>query len=226
MSRLSSQGSDRRSSFLKPRDSWADVLLLERLAVPLTYGLARFPTVTPTLVSATSIALRIVAAGLFATHSLRLGGAIYVLGLLLDGVDGKLARLTARTSQVGGLLDYSADFGAFVALTILLAYGANAPLVLAASCAGCGVASAFATESTGAQRAVILENKGVRGSWDRFTASHRMVAAPGVVEMHLLLFGAAPLFGAEAVTPVMSCATAYFLMAWTAKLWAANGGRG
>ncbi len=110
----------RRDDFLKPRDSWLDVLVLDHLSVPLTRLCARVG-LTPTSVSVISIGWRLLAIAAFADDRLWVGAAAYVIGLLLtDGVDGKLARLTRRTSTLGAALDYSADMGLFAALTLSL----------------------------------------------------------------------------------------------------------
>lgn len=211
----------RRDPFLKERDSWIDVIVLEHVAVPLTYALARLRYVTPTAVSVVSILVRTSSAGFFAVHWLRVGGAVYLVGLLLDGVDGKLARCTGRTSERGALLDYSADFGIFVVLTALLGRAAGASASLTAACAALGVASAFATEALPhrpSESAAPTE-----GRWQAFTASHRLIPLPGVVEAHALLFGVTPLVGQALVTPVLAACAAYFGVTWLAKVRVAAG---
>ena len=99
---------------------------------------------TPTIVSVISIGWRLLAIAAFADDRLWLGAAAYVIGLLLDGVDGKLARLTGRTSALGAALDYSADMGLFAALTLSLGVSAGSPLWLIGACIALGVASALA----------------------------------------------------------------------------------
>ena len=76
----------RRDDFLDPRDSWLDVLVLDRLSVPLTRMCARVG-LTPTIVSVISIGWRLLAIAAFANDRLSLGAAAYIVGLLLDGVD-------------------------------------------------------------------------------------------------------------------------------------------
>lgn len=212
-----------RERFLKARDSWLDVLVLERLAVPLTRSLARLRFVTPTRVSLCSIAMRLGAVALFSESHLRLGGVVYVVGLLLDGVDGKLARLTGRTSARGALLDYSADFALFALLVFGLhrgVGGSETPFII---CIALGVASAFAKgEDRGEQGHETTRGATVARSafarWDDFAAAHRIVALPGVVEAHAILFCVAPLAGTAAVRPAIALGAVYFGLAWIAKL--------
>ena len=204
----------RRDDFLKPRDSWLDVLVLDHLSVPLTRLCARVG-LTPTSVSVISIGWRLLAIAAFANDHLPLGAAAYILGLLLDGVDGKLARLTKRTSTLGAALDYSADMGLFAALTLSLGVTAGSPMWLIGACIAVGVASALAPSPVVEDASVLSADS---GSWNRRTASHRLRALPGVLEVHFVMFGLAPLLGGDVVTATLAAASLYFLATWIGKL--------
>jgi phosphatidylglycerophosphate synthase len=217
---IESEGPTPLASFVKARDSWVDVLVLERFAVPITRVCAR-ARISPTTVSSVSIALRLTAAALFYRHDLRIAAVVYLGGLLLDGVDGKLARLTGRTSEFGRLLDYSSDFGVFVLLIFAVARGSGTPLIIATVCAATGVSSAFATAGSAADDRT-AKNRGNDSKWEAFTRRHRLIAFPGVVEAHFVLFGLAPLIAGAVVEYGLVACSFYFALAWVAKLLAAH----
>jgi CDP-diacylglycerol--glycerol-3-phosphate 3-phosphatidyltransferase len=199
---------------VKKRDSWLDVLVLEWVSIPLTRALAR-TFLTPTQVSIISIAGKIIAAALFWDGQLRYGAAAWIVAVLLDGVDGKLARLTGKVSEQGARLDYSADFSLFVVLVLALASGSDVSMFLAAVCAGTGIASALATSDNDLARKSDVDSRSI---WDRLTAEAGMVPYPGVLEIQFLLLFLAPVVGATAVTIAMLVSTAYFTAAWMAKI--------
>jgi len=79
---------------------------------PVENGLTRLfaPTgVTPNQITVVTGILGFVAAGLFATGRYGTGLAIAVLVNVLDGVDGKLARVKLLTSRFGDRLDHTLD---------------------------------------------------------------------------------------------------------------------
>lgn len=194
----------RQEPFLKTVDTWTDVMVLDHLGVPLVRLLAR-TSVRPTHVTVFGIGLRGVAALLFARRMWSWGVALYVLGLVLDGADGKLARLRGESSRRGAALDASADFGLFVALWFALGLAQGVPLWILLPGSAAGVASAFVTASSPAVH-------GEPGHWGR------MMRRPGVLELHVLVFAIAPLFGRPLLDVAMGAATLYFIAAWGLKL--------
>ena len=74
----------------------------------LTRIAARTP-VTPDQISYLIIVLSVVAIPLFAVGRLWEGIAINLIRGVIDGVDGKLARLTLRESEAGNVLDHGTD---------------------------------------------------------------------------------------------------------------------
>ncbi len=97
---------------LKPADSLFNIWLARPLAAPLVMILAK-TRVTPNQVTMVSIVVMLasVAAfiGLPGALGLWLGVALVEASYILDCCDGQLARVTGRTSEVGGLLDFLMD---------------------------------------------------------------------------------------------------------------------
>jgi 1L-myo-inositol 1-phosphate cytidylyltransferase / CDP-L-myo-inositol myo-inositolphosphotransferase len=113
----------------KPTDGVIARVLNRRISGPLTRFLLR-TRLTPDVATALAFAVTLVAAGLVATGQMWLmiaGGLGVVLGSALDGVDGELARVSARATRRGAamdtLLDRYADLAVVVAL--VLATGAT-----------------------------------------------------------------------------------------------------
>lgn len=97
---------------LKPADSWFNVYFARVLAAPVVWLLARTP-VTPNQVTFSSTLVMCVAlaalAGLEGSAGLWVGVLGLELSYVLDCADGQLARVTGRTSEVGGALDFMMD---------------------------------------------------------------------------------------------------------------------
>ena len=97
---------------LKPADSLFNLYLARPLAAPLVAVLAKTPA-TPNQVTFASIGIMLLAVaaflGLSGPLGLWLGVALVELSYIFDCADGQLARLTGRTSPVGGELDFLMD---------------------------------------------------------------------------------------------------------------------
>ncbi len=154
----------------------------------------------------TSVALRVAACVAFLDSHLAWGALLYLTGLALDGVDGKLARRLNRSSEFGGRLDFSSDYGLFAGLwvTVGLAASVWTPIIWIGVSAG--VASAFVT---------ILQP---RTRVETPEGPREMVSSPGVLELHAATFGIAPLIGPTTIGIAMAISCAYFLLAWAVKL--------
>lgn len=98
-------------------------LLFAYLAFPLTKLLARFERIKPNHVSFVVLLLFILSAYLFLSAdnaNYWFACFIFMLGSILDTVDGALARMTKRTSQVGRMIDLAIDrFGIGIILISL-----------------------------------------------------------------------------------------------------------
>ncbi len=110
---------------LKPADSLFNLYLARPLAAPMVLGFARTRT-TPNQITFLSLIVMLgAAAGFIAVPGLLgvwLGVALVELSYLFDCVDGQLARITGRTSAVGGSLDFLMDeLKAFLLIAALTA---------------------------------------------------------------------------------------------------------
>ena len=111
---------------VKTADGWYPVLFSDPIAIPLTNWVAkRFPKVTPNHLTAGAILLSIPSAALFywgTPTGLILGAILFKIAFILDGMDGKLARLTNRISHYAGFYDLYFDqirtIGCLAALTL------------------------------------------------------------------------------------------------------------
>lgn len=89
------------------------------------------------------------------------------LGLLLmvawhvcDGLDGKLARATGRTSDLGRLLDGICDYATFIAVYVALALSSEAPLPMLGLAVAAGAAHAMTSLHYEAERALYIARAG------------------------------------------------------------------
>ena len=95
-------------NFLK-EDAWAPILLSDPISIPLARFLSKFRRIHPNHITLLSIPFAFAAAYMFMTGELAYGAIFYWLNFVLDGTDGKVARLTGRTSKFGAKLDYYTD---------------------------------------------------------------------------------------------------------------------
>jgi CDP-diacylglycerol--glycerol-3-phosphate 3-phosphatidyltransferase len=103
-----------------------------KLLRPLMLWLARLH-VTPNGLTVVSLLVVIAAGGLLAIGQRIPAGVIYWLGVVLDGLDGELARVTKGESRAGAFLDSICDhIGDFAIYLGLLAYELNQGEVLPA----------------------------------------------------------------------------------------------
>jgi len=200
-----------RHPFLKPQDSWVDVLVLDYVTVPLTYAVARVPKITPNVVTVAGIALRVLSAVLFFRGHISTGVAAFGAGLVADGVDGKLARSLGRSSRVGGHLDYTSDCALAALLTVAIGWTFGVPPWLIGACVAVDAGSSVATVASD-------KPQHLASPPETWRARHGLVAAPGSLETHVALFMVAPLIDRTAVIVVLWLSIAYYAAAWRFKL--------
>ncbi|MFN3200420.1 MAG: CDP-alcohol phosphatidyltransferase family protein [Bradymonadia bacterium] len=97
---------------LKPADSLFNLYIARPLAAPWVWLFARTP-ITPNQVTLISMAVMVISALPLllwpGPWGLALGVLLIEFSYILDCADGQLARLTGRTSEAGGLLDFLMD---------------------------------------------------------------------------------------------------------------------
>lgn len=103
---------------------WAGLLYVDYLAVRITWLFANFTKLTPNQVTLIHFLIRLGAFGAFSHGtriSLILGALLYQVSIILDDVDGKLARVKGMSSASGKYFDHMCDaIGDFLCLAALL----------------------------------------------------------------------------------------------------------
>jgi phosphatidylglycerophosphate synthase len=110
-----------RKNLTEPVVRW----IQEPAARPLVYAFKETP-VTPNQVTGLSALLAIVAAYFFSfgdTRSMIQGGIIFEISLILDSVDGELARAKGMASEWGRIVDGIGDYVSSIAVLIGLMIG-------------------------------------------------------------------------------------------------------
>jgi archaetidylinositol phosphate synthase len=105
-----------------------------RLLQPFLLLLASFG-ITPTILTIGSLLLICISGFALSQNHLEIGGIFLLLGGLLDGIDGELARMTNHATQFGALLDSLSDHCGDFALSLGLLWlylnnGASIEIVL------------------------------------------------------------------------------------------------
>ena len=105
-----------------------------RLLRPFLLLLARLG-ITPHMLTISSLLLIMISGFVLSQNHMIIGGIFLLLGGLLDGIDGELARVTNRTTKFGVFLDsicdHSGDFALSLGLLWLyLSHGASTEVVL------------------------------------------------------------------------------------------------
>jgi len=85
------------------------VFVIDRLVLPLLYLIANFTRLTPNMVTVLGMVSTFVALYFYSQGQFILGIIFQQLTLVMDAIDGKLARLTKQTSPFGKLYDNIVD---------------------------------------------------------------------------------------------------------------------
>ena len=94
---------NRKTSFL------VDILFFDPASIPITNLAAKVPGLTPNMVTVMSGILGVLAAVMFFYQRVGYGAALMYCSMMLDCVDGNLARKTGQTSDYGAKLDQMMD---------------------------------------------------------------------------------------------------------------------
>ena len=94
-------------NFLKKNDFLASILFDRPVSIPIVRLMQRLNfKVHPNIISLLSLPFALSASLMFFNNQLIIGAICYYVYFILDGVDGKWARLTKRTSKIGQRLEY------------------------------------------------------------------------------------------------------------------------
>ncbi len=148
---------------------------VERLLVPVADRLAH--RLGPNAVTAAGFSVGLACIACILLREYHAALALWVANRLLDGLDGTLARRTARQTDFGGYLDLLLDFVVYALL----------PLAVAASVAGAGngpllaagalLASFYLNAASWLYLAALLEKRGASAK-----ARTSIVMPPGLIE--------------------------------------------
>ena len=95
--------------FIKKDDSWTSILFSDPFSIPLTRFLSKFKRIHPNHITIIALIPAFIAVYFFIRGQLFYGAIFYLLNFIIDGIDGKLARLTKKFSKHGATLDYYTD---------------------------------------------------------------------------------------------------------------------
>ncbi len=112
----------RKKKILKEVDAVTTVYLVDPLAVRLAYVLSKYNRISPNLVTTISLFLGIISAISFYIGKDIFGALFYYLSFLFDCVDGKLARITNKTSSFGAFYDALVDWTVAYSIYLGIAY--------------------------------------------------------------------------------------------------------
>ena len=202
----------RNESYLKRPDSWMAVLFSDHIGVLVTRILMTyFPSVTPTLVTFFSMVPRLIAVYFFAEGSYRLAGVAYLIGLVLDGVDGKLSRATKKGSLLGANLDFSFDVLTQGLLIGAIVQQEGMPSLVAGSLVGIVVACMVTKgQELNEFKRALSQRPG--------TLRSAAFAHPTLVDSQFVAFGLVPLLAPGYVLIGLYLMVAYHALAWLVKL--------
>jgi len=99
-------------SSAKKIDAWWTTIIVDQIAIPLTYLFANFTNFSANQITIISKFLGFSSFYFFYQGTPRdifIGALLFEISFILDCVDGKLARVTKTTSPTGAYLDYVSD---------------------------------------------------------------------------------------------------------------------
>jgi len=106
-----------------PLKSWWALVGVLPLVRPLTLLVVNYTSITPNMITVSSIVFRLLTAITFATGTQEgyiIGAMAYYIAYLLDCMDGAVARLRKMSSEFGRFLDHVGDLiGDFLILSVL-----------------------------------------------------------------------------------------------------------
>ena len=189
----------------KPLDGWWAKFFLVPLASVITWAILRVrPRTNPNSVTTVSLLLGIVSGALFLEGQVIIAAIVYQVCMALDWVDGKVARLTGRSSPFGAFYDGLVNHLVYIFNVIGLGLGLGLdwePVLLVLGLLSLRAINNYLND------ALELE---VEGSWSHFVADEKSwlsrngLLPPGSFpDKHALMFLFCPIFGYPLVGMVL-----------------------
>ncbi|WP_028951032.1 CDP-alcohol phosphatidyltransferase family protein [Sulfurihydrogenibium subterraneum] len=94
---------------LKDKESWIAITFFEKVYTNIALWLANYTSLTPNTITFINFFIVISSALMFYMNNFIIGGILYLLFYILDGVDGTVARLKKISSKYGEFLDVAFD---------------------------------------------------------------------------------------------------------------------
>jgi len=101
-----------RRSLLKPFDAWTEVFISDPLTTSIAVQLSKIKGIHPLHLTAISQFLKLSAAAfyfIFLDPFTIIPPILFFLGILVDSMDGKIARLTGKDIELHGTIDFITD---------------------------------------------------------------------------------------------------------------------
>jgi phosphatidylglycerophosphate synthase len=190
----------------RPLEAWWAKIFLVPIASLITWFLLRFmPRVHPNHVTTVSLVLGIVSGALFFVGDVLSAVMVYQLCMALDWVDGKVARLTGKSSSFGAFYDGLVNHLVYIFNVIGLGCGIGfswQPMVLVAALLGLRAINNYLND--------FLELE-IEGSWSHFVAAEKSwlsrngLLPPGSFpDKHAIMLLACPIAAYITVNPIYS----------------------
>ena len=95
-------------------------LIMNYVSVPFIYFFSNFTKVTPTQITLIGFFIGLYAAYFFLIEEFIIGVVLFELSYIFDCIDGRLARLTGKTSKIGDMFDHI--LGPFLILILIIPF--------------------------------------------------------------------------------------------------------
>ena len=148
-----------KQRLLKEYDSWTEVFLVDPITAPMALWAARIRAIGPLHITAAAAVSKLFAAGLFFTGHMLEGVIFIVLGILGDGADGKVARITGKHVRIHGSLDFLTDQVTLVIVLMALVFASRSNEYQVAILLA-WLSAAFVLMSLGSTRYRLLASRG------------------------------------------------------------------
>jgi len=117
-----------KNNLLKSLDAWTEVLISDPLTNRIAVRLSKIRGIHPLHITAVSQFLKLLGAAFYFSSSdsnMIIPPILFFLGILVDSIDGKVARLTGKSMRIHGSLDFISDqvSNSIFFFSMLIAFG-------------------------------------------------------------------------------------------------------